>query len=125
MSLLQRLFERPVYADESTTIQYFRPCAHLRNNYRSHPAILMPPSALFYSDSLVPFATNGKVSWSGLPESRLPVRIIGCESEEEGIDEVCYSNPPNSFFRIDFLTYAFLTPTFGVVSVYRSQLGTI
>ncbi|KAF9451324.1 P-loop containing nucleoside triphosphate hydrolase protein [Macrolepiota fuliginosa MF-IS2] len=87
MSLLQRLFERPLYANEAATIEHFRPRAHLRKNYRSHPVILMPPSALFYNDTLVPFASNGKMSWSGLPDNRLPVRIIGCESEEECIDE--------------------------------------
>jgi superfamily I DNA and/or RNA helicase len=88
MSLLQRLFERPLYADKNAVIDYLRPSTHLRKNYRSHPGILMPPSALFYNDTLLPFATNGKVSWSGLPDSRLPIKIIGCESKEECIDEV-------------------------------------
>ncbi|KXN83986.1 putative RNA helicase SDE3 [Leucoagaricus sp. SymC.cos] len=66
MSLLQRLFERPPYSDINSTIKYYRPHAHLRKNYRSHPAILMPPSALFYSDTLVPCANNGRIVWSGL-----------------------------------------------------------
>lgn len=91
MSLLQRLFERPLYAGEAAGIRHSRPCGHLRKNYRSHPVILMPPSALFYNDNLVPFAKNGMISWSGLPDNRLPIRILGCESEEEGVEEVRFS----------------------------------
>ncbi|KAJ3568151.1 hypothetical protein NP233_g5899 [Leucocoprinus birnbaumii] len=69
-SLLQRLFERPLYSDEQSTTPYYRPCTHLCKNYRSHPAILMPPSALFYNDSLVPFAKNGRVVWERLRSKR-------------------------------------------------------
>jgi superfamily I DNA and/or RNA helicase len=88
LSLLQRLFERSLYTNEAATTEYFRPYAYLRRNYRSHPTILMPPSALFYNDTLLPCATNGRISWSNLPDQRLPVKIIGCAGDEECIDEV-------------------------------------
>jgi helicase MOV-10 len=88
LSLLQRLFERPLYVNDVATTECFRPCAYLRRNYRSHPAILMPPSALFYNDTLLPCATNGRISWSNLPDQRLPVKIIGSAGDEECIDEV-------------------------------------
>jgi hypothetical protein len=53
----------------------------------------MPPSAIFYSDTLVPCATNGILNWSGLPNSRVPLRFIGHKSDEDtnDHDRVCYS----------------------------------
>ncbi|KAJ7075675.1 P-loop containing nucleoside triphosphate hydrolase protein [Mycena belliarum] len=86
VSLLQRLFDLPVYAAHrgNHTLGTFRPHTNLSS---SHPAILMPPSAIFYEDSLVPCATNGTISWSGLPNPRLPLLFIGSESKEECVDE--------------------------------------
>lgn len=46
----------------------------------------MPPSAIFYSDTLVPCATNGVLKWSGLPNSRIPLRFIGHKSDEDTND---------------------------------------
>ncbi|KAJ7160946.1 P-loop containing nucleoside triphosphate hydrolase protein [Mycena filopes] len=86
VSLLQRLFDRPVYA-ERRQASVFQPYINLVKNYRSHPAILMPPSALFYNDSLVPCAVNGTISWSGLPNTRLPLLFINSNSTEECVDE--------------------------------------
>ncbi|KAJ7270897.1 P-loop containing nucleoside triphosphate hydrolase protein [Mycena rebaudengoi] len=85
VSLLQRLYERPVY-----TVSPNPPFVHdllIQHFSLSHPAILMPPSAIFYNDSLVPCAVNGSVSWSGLPNPRLPLLLIGNESKEECVDE--------------------------------------
>jgi hypothetical protein len=48
----------------------------------------MPPSAIFYDDALEPFAQNGSVSWSGLPNPQLPLAFIGSSSEEQSVDEV-------------------------------------
>ncbi|KAJ7619298.1 P-loop containing nucleoside triphosphate hydrolase protein [Roridomyces roridus] len=95
VSLLQRLFDRPVYAshrergEESAKFRVtnFRPYANLVRNYRSHPAILMPPSAIFYDDSLVPCATNGTIGWSGFSNPRLPLLFIGSDAKEECVDE--------------------------------------
>jgi len=47
----------------------------------------MPPSAIFYDDSLEPCAQNGSVNWSGLPDPQLPLVFIGNNSEERSVDE--------------------------------------
>jgi superfamily I DNA and/or RNA helicase len=65
----------------------FKPFTNLVKNYRSHPVILMPPSAIFYNDSLEPCAQNGTISWTGLPNPQLPLVFIGNDSDEESIDE--------------------------------------
>jgi hypothetical protein len=48
----------------------------------------MPPSAIFYDDSLEPCAQNGSVCWSGLPNPNLPLVFIGSSFEEQSVDEV-------------------------------------
>ncbi|KAJ6478594.1 P-loop containing nucleoside triphosphate hydrolase protein [Mycena vitilis] len=82
VSLLQRLFDRPVYASHPEKAMVSTPL-----RFRPHPAILMPPSTLFYEDSLVPCAQNGSISWTGLPNLRLPLLFIGSETKEECVDE--------------------------------------
>ncbi|KAJ3868521.1 P-loop containing nucleoside triphosphate hydrolase protein [Lentinula novae-zelandiae] len=72
VSLLERLFDRPLYAE---------------HNYRSHPAILMPPSAMFYNDSLEPCASNGMISWAGLSNNKYPLMFLGCDTKDESVDE--------------------------------------
>jgi hypothetical protein len=52
----------------------------------------MPPSTIFYSDTLEPCADNGTVSWSELPIPDLPLVFLGNDSEEESHDEVCSSS---------------------------------
>ncbi|KAF7307812.1 hypothetical protein MKEN_01141300 [Mycena kentingensis (nom. inval.)] len=92
VSLLQRLYDREVYANYrnkpwSITSMTFRPFTNLVKNYRSHPAILMPPSAIFYDDSLVPCAVNGTIVWEGMLNPNLPLMFLGTESSEECVDE--------------------------------------
>lgn len=63
-----------------TTAQpYLRPpFTNLIRNYRSHPAILAVPSALFYNDTLVPEASNTNYleGWSGWKGRRgIPVKF--------------------------------------------------
>lgn len=90
VSLLERLFERPLYSTyvpEGPSPLRPWPYTKLVKNYRSHPAILMPPSAIFYNDTLQPYAQNGKISWSGLPNPRLPLKFIGTDALEKSTDE--------------------------------------
>ncbi|KAF5376028.1 hypothetical protein D9615_007749 [Tricholomella constricta] len=99
ISLLERLFERPLYADHAharsrrdvyrspVEALKFTPFKHLVKNYRSHPAILMPPSAIFYDDSLEPCAANGRIAWTGLKNPELPLMFFGHEFPEECVDE--------------------------------------
>ncbi|KAJ3992098.1 P-loop containing nucleoside triphosphate hydrolase protein [Lentinula boryana] len=72
VSLLERLFDRPLYAE---------------HNYRSHSAILMPPSAMFYNDSLEACASNGMISWAGLSNNKFPLMFLGCDAKDESVDE--------------------------------------
>lgn len=86
-SLFARLFSLPVYADHPlarhapTHRRYptLRPSfTPLRQNYRSHPAILAVPSRLFYNDTLLAAApaekTHALVSWEGWPSRHRPSR---------------------------------------------------
>lgn len=49
----------------------------------------MVPSSLFYEDQLVASATNVKLlPWRGLPNPELPIAFLGCEGDEECIEDV-------------------------------------
>jgi superfamily I DNA and/or RNA helicase len=56
-SLIGRLLERKAYTDANTYN-----VVRLRRNYRSHPALVMMPSVLFYSDRLIAAADASKTS---------------------------------------------------------------
>lgn len=76
------------------------PCTQ---NYRSHPVILMPPSAMFYNDTLQPCANNGAVIWSGLSAPHLPVKFIGHNHPEATNDEVSSIPVPKSILSSSHL----------------------
>lgn len=71
-SLFERLIDRPVYRDHPLARRNLKrnylnnvkeqmirpPFTNLIRNYRSHPAILSVPSALFYNDTLIAEATD-------------------------------------------------------------------
>ena len=111
-SLFERLFERPIYRERplarnwankgsgpnprgsASTVRIETmirpPFANLFQNYRSHPAILAIPSALFYHDTLVSRAmeTENMEGWVGWRGRRWPV-LFACnvgddERELEG-----------------------------------------
>ncbi|KAL1712139.1 P-loop containing nucleoside triphosphate hydrolase protein [Schizophyllum commune] len=84
VSLLERLFLRPLYAEHPLSRGEMD---FLKKNYRSHPVILMPPSAMIYNDTLEPCAQNGIVAWAGLPKRDIPLLFIGHEGHEDCVDE--------------------------------------
>ncbi|PPQ90281.1 hypothetical protein CVT25_013106 [Psilocybe cyanescens] len=143
VSLLERLFERTLYAQYEQTI-----CAHeevgkrpppyttLVKNYRSHPVILMPPSAIFYNDSLQPFASIGTLSWSGLANPKLPLKFIGTDSVEKSTDEkASWYNPGQINIVVDVIKSLLDNPRnsdpplrpseIGVMAPWRKQVWTL
>ncbi|KAF2812702.1 P-loop containing nucleoside triphosphate hydrolase protein [Mytilinidion resinicola] len=104
MSLFERLFTLPVFAEHPLARNNVNPSAsipvltkamlpiarpsftNLTRNYRSHPAILAIPSSLYYHDTLIPEATNtdSLLSWNGWRGRKWPVLF----SYNAGFDEI-------------------------------------
>ncbi|KIV89830.1 hypothetical protein PV10_07200 [Exophiala mesophila] len=100
ISLFQRLFNLPFYADHPLSmanglkpltrklLPIPRPAfTNLTRNYRSHSAILSVPSSLFYFDNLIPEFTPLSAittSWPGWRKPNWPVLFI----QNSGPDEV-------------------------------------
>ncbi|KAL8735739.1 MAG: hypothetical protein Q9181_002702 [Wetmoreana brouardii] len=96
VSLFERLSNRSLYASHPLArqsyrrlgppIQMLRPAfVNLTRNYRSHPAILAIPSALFYADTLIPEATGTDQlePWHKWQGRRWPI-LFACNG---GIDD--------------------------------------
>lgn len=118
VSLLQRLLQRPIYADHPlsrrnmhkryTKEGWYRPAfVNLVRNYRSHPGILMMPSGMFYNSTLIPEAksTSSLTTWSGLPNPRIPVLFHPSSGEEVWIqDTEGWYNPSEIAITTNLLT---------------------
>ena len=86
ISLLERLINRPLYCrneDKFSDHGCYDPLVvtKLINNYRSHPAVLKLPSAVFYHDELRPCADvrmrESLCQWEKLPDKGFPVLFHG------------------------------------------------
>ena len=88
ISLLERLINRPLYRRNEAKFSDHG-CydsllvTKLVNNYRSHPAVLKLPSAVFYHDELVPCANEcmreSLCHWEKLPKKGFPVVFHGVQ----------------------------------------------
>lgn len=59
-SYMEQLFEKPLYKRDPITAKYNpKYITQLVKNYRSHPAILSIPNALFYDNKLEAKASEG------------------------------------------------------------------
>jgi superfamily I DNA and/or RNA helicase len=71
----------------------------------------MPPSAMFYNDILQPYARNGKISWTGLPNPELPLKFIGTNASEKSTDEkASWYNPEQINIIVDIIKSLFEDP---------------
>jgi superfamily I DNA and/or RNA helicase len=69
----------------------------------------MPPSAMFYNDTLRPHAKNGTVYYAELPNPKMPLVVIGVEGRDESVDEV--RGPHFCFFCFRFAQVHGFPPT--------------
>lgn len=72
------------------------PFTNLLRNYRSHPAILAIPSALFYHDTLIAEAADidGLANWEGWKRKNWPVLFLANGGQDEPHEEgVSFYNP--------------------------------
>ncbi|KLJ10076.1 hypothetical protein EMPG_14514 [Blastomyces silverae] len=119
VSLFERLFSLPIYADHPLSrrnagpykkltqemLPIPRPAfTNLTRNYRSHTSILAMPSVLFYSDTLIPSATpahpDGPVpSW---PVWKAPHRwpmLFACNTSPDDVEEILHSPAGSGLFN--------------------------
>ena len=53
----------------------------------------MIPAVLFYEDTLQPAAMDvSLMKWHGLPNPKIPIAFIGCETDDDWIEEGAVSS---------------------------------
>ena len=118
VSLFDRLLRRPVYSQHPLSRQnvykrikgegWYRPAfVNLIRNYRSHPGILMMPSAMFYNSTLLPEAPNTSTltKWKSLPNHRIPVLFHPSTGDEIWIQDTAgWYNPSEIAITISLVT---------------------
>ncbi|KAF8332336.1 P-loop containing nucleoside triphosphate hydrolase protein [Cantharellus anzutake] len=161
VSLLERLFDLNIYKDNPYSRERSArtpgspqptstPFCNLVKNYRSHPAILMLPSTLFYNDTLQAFAPQSTQNtplskWPFLKTPDFPFVFIGVTSPEKWTDEhLSIYNPgevgmvtqiitgllgldiPNNAFHLPAQHRLQLSaPDISVISPFREQVARI
>jgi helicase MOV-10 len=103
---------------------------NLIRNYRSHPAILVTPSLLFYNDTLEPEAaeTETLLRWPRWPKKSWPI-LFACNSAEDDIegDGGGWYNPQEARmacqYAADLLSIGLLSPAeICIMSPFRAQV---
>lgn len=83
-SMMDRLSRLELYDHRRKSTPAF---VGLVRNYRSHPGILLASSTMFYGDRLEPRAVLPPARWRGLPNPKLPIKIVGVEAAENWVEE--------------------------------------
>ncbi|KAI1974570.1 hypothetical protein LOZ53_002770 [Ophidiomyces ophidiicola] len=119
VSLFQRLFMRPIYANHplsrrnigpykkltKSMLPILRPpFINLTRNYRSHPAILAMPSVLFYSDTLIPTATpphaQGPIpTWPEWRNRRRWPLLFNCNASQDQVEDILTYGPGTGVYN--------------------------
>ncbi|WEW60196.1 DEAD/DEAH box helicase [Emydomyces testavorans] len=119
VSLFERLFSRPIYADHplsrrnngpykkltKSMLPMARPAfVNLTRNYRSHSAILAIPSVLFYSDTLIPSKVTphprGPVpTWPGWRGRRQWPILFNCNTSQDQVEDVLVHGPGTGVYN--------------------------
>ncbi len=100
----------------------------LVRNFRSHPAILKIPSALFYDSELIPMAgptkTDSFLSWSELPKFGFPIifeGLIGQDNREP--NNPSYFNAEEATIVVQYLEKLLTLDQIGIEKV--NSLGRV
>jgi helicase MOV-10 len=85
--LLERLCQHTVYTRGEDSGEFdVRVLTKLVENYRSHPAILELPNAMFYDGELRvaadPITTHSHVAWEHLPAAGVPLIFVGVQGKD-------------------------------------------
>ncbi|EDS29307.1 conserved hypothetical protein [Culex quinquefasciatus] len=91
VSLLERITDKELYAKNPLTGEYDpNVITQLRNNFRSHPALLELPNRMFYAGQLrakaSPDKTHWAVGWDRLPNRTVPLifhHVVGEMKQDE------------------------------------------
>ncbi|XP_074610550.1 RNA helicase Mov10l1-like isoform X2 [Acropora palmata] len=139
ISLLERLINRPLYYRNEAKFSdhgCYDPLlvTKLVNNYRSHPAVLKLPSAVFYHDELVPCANEcmreSLCHWEKLPKKGFPVVFHGVQGEDlrEG-NSPSWFNPVEAVQVVKYLQalkssdkLSIKLSDVGIITPYRKQV---
>lgn len=142
ISLLERLINRPLYCrneDKFADHGCYDPLlvTKLVNNYRSHPAVLGLPSAIFYHNELMPCADaamrESLCQWEKLPNKGFPVIFHGVQGEDlrEG-NSPSWFNPVEAVQVTKYLQslrssdkFSIKLSDIGVITPYRKQVEKI
>ncbi|ESO83649.1 hypothetical protein LOTGIDRAFT_222500 [Lottia gigantea] len=142
LSFLERLIDRSLYRHSESDFQEFggfdpELVTMLKENYRSHAAILKLPSELFYFNQLEvmadPILTHTAINWSMLPTPSFPVIFHGVRGEDlrEG-NSPSWFNPSEVVQVVQYLqgllkdaSLDLQVEDIGIITPYRKQIEKI
>lgn len=139
VSLFERLLARQIYSEHplarmniyrrTTEDTWYRPAfVNLIRNYRSHPGILMMPSAMFYNSTLLAEApsTSTLTKWTNLPNSQVPVLYYPSHGDEYWIQDTAgWYNPSEISITTNLINHLIDKENTPDTVVYPSEIAVI